>query len=201
MDTNRELVMEKRKEDAIILRHTHDFLKSSEFNKTRFATEKLIPKLVDFGFYSPEPSVADEYAKWSDNKRRVISRIIDGIDNFPLSWKWVWLDCLPLGYQEAAKRELWAIHNSLYIPLPKTTLDRVPQKSNLYQLTREFADVQMNSAPAQDGMYDVRDCPKEVQRLADDILELHEACVCELNRIEMGTGVVATRIDIARETT
>ncbi len=198
MDTNRELEMEIVKEDDIILRHTHDFLQNSSFNKKTFAEDKLVPALVKSGFYSPEPSVVNEYVKWLDSKRRVISRIIDGRDNFPLSWKWVWLSCLPDGYRKAAERELWAMHNSLYIPLPNTTLDRIPQKSNLFVLTKEFADVQMNSGPAQDGMYDVRDCPKEVQKLADDILELQEACLCELKRIEMGTGVVPSRIDIFR---
>lgn len=190
--------MEKHTEDLIIINHTRRWFSESSWDKTRFAKEKVLPALVSDGLYDPEPVLADDFQKWQDNRRRVIVKVIDGTGVFPFKWKWVWINCLPLEYRESCLRDLLALHGTLYIPLPETTDSRMPAESRIYNLTKEFSDVQMASRPAQDGSYDVRDDINETQYLADQLLELIEAAHCELRRIEMGTGIVPTRITINR---
>jgi len=183
----------KYAEDEIILRHTRRLFAETTWTQNRFINDRLLSEMARAGFIDPEPTDVDAFEKWSGNNRRNIINVFTGKTNFPLRWKWVWVNCLPDSHKIPCKKELQALTGSLYVPMPAYTSYRMPSASLLPDLIREFSEVMRDSSPAQDGYLSPEDSLESVQLYADQIADLLEASMRELINIQQGTGIMPAR--------
>ncbi|MGI0120261.1 hypothetical protein [Zooshikella sp. RANM57] len=182
-------------EDAIIIGYTALWFSESSWSVERFASELFVPALVEQGLVDDHPPVdANGYERWRRSKGIQIGRILGGKQNFPLKWKWSWIQCLPEKYQILCRKDLLALAGVLDIPLPPvSTSGTSSAKANLSGLIREFSEVIDSSAPALDGCYDHLDDKNVSIQFVNELTDLIEICISEINAVCRGTGVSGSR--------
>lgn len=203
-------------EDQLIIRATKQWFAETSWSIDRFATELLVPALT--AACPPEdPKVLDTpetYLAWKSAKGVQVGRILRGTIQFPLAWKWVWISCLPAGYQEQVRKELLAAAGVLDIPLPhlvrqsnilqgfceltnadahKFATAKTCPRANLARVLKEVSEVVASSAPAQDGEYSATDSPDAVRKYMGELEDLIEAAAAELIAVQTGTGISSPR--------
>lgn len=176
-------MLHKTLED-VLLYQTGQLIANSSMSQSSFICEVLFPALTKSGVEKPTDILtADDYLKWESAKRRQLSSIMNGHTNVPAKWALVWADCLPEPYGSAARADMLGIFGVMDISLAPLS-DRVTQRSNLPALLRETAEVLEASAEVSaDGKYDSNDCPKKLQRTADELLDVVELSLCEILKI------------------
>jgi len=183
-------------EDKIIIAHTNRLLQETPWSIERFATELLAPNLEALEL-SNETKItqADEYLRWKTAKGVQVGRILRATMNFPMSWKWAWVNALPEPYHSQCRKELLALAGVLDVPVPqiKSTKCGCATKANLADMMREFADVVASSSPAQDGIYDDNDNKADTQKYTDEIIDVIEVLHRELLAVFQGTGCISKR--------
>jgi len=183
-------------EDKIIIDHTSRLLQDTPWSIERFAIELLTPRLEALEL-SDETNItkADEYQRWKTAKGVQVGRILRATMNFPMSWKWAWVDSLPEPYHSECRKDLLALAGVLDVPVPniKSTKCGCATKSNLAEMMREFADVVASSSPAQDGVYDANDNKADTQKYTDEIIDVIEVLHRELFAVFQGTGCMSKR--------
>lgn len=210
-------------EDQIIINHTKTWLEESPWTMERFATEKLVPALekAGIGFEPKSFRNGDEYLAWKHSKAVQVAKVLRGTQNFPLSWKWSWVSCLPTEYQVEIRKEMLALAGVMDVPLPginavnqdevrpsnslngfttkaKTNLlleNGAERRSHLSKLTKEFAEVIATSAPAMDGTFNPDDCATAGAYIRE-LEDLVEAAICELAAVQEGTGLRSRRLAV-----
>lgn len=180
-------MLHKTLED-VLLHHTSQLIANSSMSQTSFICELLFPALTQSGVEKPTDILtADDYGKWESAKRRQLSSIMNGHTNVPAKWALVWAKCLPEPYGSAARSDMLAVFGVMDINL-SILAGRVTQRSNLPALLRETAEVLDASAEVcADGHYDSDDDPKQLQRTADELLDVVELCLCEMMSIHQVT--------------
>lgn len=191
--------MKSLTEDKVIIRHTRQWLETSQWSIETFATTLLIPALEDAGMAKVDrdsvESSAAAYTRWRRAESMKVGRIIRGSQPFPLAWKWVWVSCLPADVQREATRELVAMAGSLYVPIPKfCAMNPHSTRSRLDRMSQEFGELLQYAAPAHNGRYDANDCPVSIDRMMKEGVDLIEAVTAELVAICKGTGRQLPRI-------
>ncbi|MFR9656427.1 MAG: hypothetical protein SNF94_05515 [Rikenellaceae bacterium] len=183
-------------EDQIIIEHTNRWLQETPWSIERFATELLVPQLEQLELSNQKDiTTADELHRWKSAKGVQVGRIIRASMNFPMAWKWPWLNSLPEPYRSECRRDLLALAGVLDVPLPNSKQGKCGQatRANLADMMREFADVVASSAPAQDGVYDSKDDKQLTQRYIDEMVDVIEVLHRELFAVRQGTGCMSRR--------
>jgi hypothetical protein len=186
--------MERRAEDQAIIAATRDWFENSRESIESFATTLLIPALEDAGMadvdHDSVESSAAAYTRWRRAASMKVGRIIRGTQPFPLSWKWVWIGCLPPVYQLEVKRELMAMAGSLYVPIPSFGAGEQPTRAQaqLHRLAKEFGELIEHAKPSHNGYYDLNDDPRQVDRMMKEAVDLVEVVLSEVAALSRGTG-------------
>lgn len=183
-------------EDKIIIGYTNRWLQDTTWSIERFATELLVPALVQLELSNQKDiTTADELHRWKAAKGVQVGRVIRGSMNFPMAWKWPWVNALPEPYRAECRKDLLALAGVLDVPVPDLSASKVGYgtKANLADLMREFADVVSNSAPAQDGVYDREDDQAAAERYVDEMIDVMEVIQRELVAVRKGTGCSGRR--------
>lgn len=176
-------------EQEVLLNITNQWLENTVATATSFAVE-LYEKLGEDNLVKPIPATADEFSTWKNSALQRVSRILDGENPLPLSWKYYWLSCLPENIKQTALNQMLANSGYMLIALPSTQKINVKDETaKIDAISRQFADVIGESKPAMDGVYDARDKAIELQLLQDKLAELIAACYRESTVIEACTGV------------
>lgn len=177
-------------EDQIILDNTRAYLQQTAETQATFAGDKLFPALNAAGIrLAKTPKTEDDYFKQRANIQNQISRIITGAHHFPLSWKWVWVSCLPSPYRERCIHELESL-------APSTAASTQGQHTiaDIAQLSKEFGEAILSvTVIAQDGKYDHNDSPQNVTSALNELYDLRDTAQAHINAIEQGTGVAVKR--------
>ncbi|MBN8090482.1 hypothetical protein J0J26_20595 [Vibrio vulnificus] len=179
-----------KNEAEIILRHTKNWLMTSNETINSFAVDMLAPKVE-----SEAPDTAVEYENWRTNLIRRVQRYFSGSVQLPLAWKWQWLDCLPKKYQDAALKEIWALHGFLDTLPPITGVSSCD--ASLDQVLASVSEMVGCAAPAHDGVYDQHDNQEQANAMIDSLLSLAARCIDESRKIHAGTGAIGSRHNIA----
>lgn len=184
-----------RTEDQAIIAATRDWFENSRESIESFSTTLLIPALEDAGMaevdHDSVESSAAAYTRWRRAASMKVGRIIRGTQPFPLSWKWVWIGCLPQEYQLELRRELMAMAGSLYVPIPSfvAASDQPSRaKAQLHRLSQEFGELLQYAQPAHNGRYDLNDDPHAVDRMMKEAIDLVEVVLSEVAAVSRGTG-------------
>lgn len=184
-----------RTEDQAIIAATRDWFENSRESIESFSTTLLIPALEDAGMaevdHDSVESSAAAYTRWRRASSMKVGRIIRGTQPFPLSWKWVWIGCLPQEYQLELRRELMAMAGSLYVPIPSfvAASDQPSRaKAQLHRLSQEFGELLQYAQPAHNGRYDLNDDPRAVDRMMKEAIDLVEVVLSEVAAVSRGTG-------------
>lgn len=192
--------MEKQYKDEadVLLGITKKMLTSTSWCQKSFAERALIPALANAGYISPPPDAAENYSKWMGNNVRYIGNMLNEVKGvkIPLSWKWIWIQCLEDPYRSEAIRTVLSFHGSLYVPLPVTSaaIEVAAQKTSLSEVLAKASSVLNASTPAQDGTLDVNDDPGEVRQYGETLVQLIEASIQELVLLSSGTGLKPLRV-------
>lgn len=178
-------------ESEIIIRHTQDWLLTSNESVKSFALDILAPKL---GKFSPENPTVSEHENWESSVSRMVHRYLKQTHPMPLSWKWPWLECLPKKHKQAALKEIHAVHGFLDT-LPPIENGTVTEAS-FHEVLESVASMVGSAEPAHDGKYDERDSLESSNRMIDSLLGVAIKCLDEARKISAGTGAVGTRHNI-----
>lgn len=187
--------MKTRTEDRLIIDITRRWFENSRESIESFSTTHLIPALEDAGMaevdHDAVESSAAAYTRWRRAASMKVGRIIRCTQPFPLSWKWIWIGCLPQDYQLELRRELMAMAGSLYVPIP-SFVDASDQPSRadaqLHRLSQEFGELLQYAQPAHNGRYDLNDDPRAVDRMMKEAIDLVEVVLSEVAAVSRGTG-------------
>lgn len=178
-------------ESEIIIRHTKEWLLTSNETVKSLALDMLAPRLEKTA--PDNPTVADQ-ENWEASVSRMVHRYMKGTHHLPLSWKWQWLDCLPVKSRDAALKEIHAIHGFLDT-LPEIESGTVCDAS-INEVLESVASMVSTAEPAHDGKYDERDSIESSNKMIDSLLGLAAKCLDEARRINAGTGAVGSRHNI-----
>lgn len=190
--------MKCREQDSnlahIVVYHTHEFLDETKTKLPGFVMDNLLPALQTHGcVVLDEPDCADGFEKLKSRKCKQIERMIKGDSPLPASFVMAWASALPEPYGKRCTIDMAACLGTVYTPL-EIVGGPLPQpksiRSRLDEISKEFADVLQVAEPAMDGRYDSTDSEEQLQRLADELYELHAATFNELGRIHRARGVM-----------
>ena len=187
--------MGKITECQLIIAATRQWFENSSESIESFATAHLIPALEDAGMAEVDrdsvESSAAAYTRWRRAVSMRVGRVIRGHVAFPLSWKWVWVGCLPESYRVELVRKLIAMAGSLFVEIPKlsgTADSLVRSKSRLHRISEEFGELLQNATPAHDGFYDLNDDPVLVDSMMKEAMDLVEVVLSEAAAVSRATG-------------
>ncbi len=178
-------------ESEIIVRHTQNWLLTSNESVKSLALDMLAPRLKKF---APENPTVAEQDNWEASVSRMVHRYLKGTHPMPLSWKWQWLDCLPKKYRDSALKEIYAIHGFLDT-LPEIESGTACDAS-INEVLESVASMVSTAEPAHDGKYDEKDSLESSNQMIDSLLGLAAKCLDEARKINAGTGAVGTRHNI-----
>ena len=187
-------------EHSLIAKHTLAWFQESNWSKSAFACERLVPALEKAGLTGLDKlSTLHQLELWRDRSRKRVGRILAMESDFPLAWKWIWVEMMDDPYRTKCRQDLLALAGTLDTPMPQTTRERMPCPSRIGEILKQVGEAVSASGPAQDGSWDPSDDPKTTQVYADEILDVYEAVAAELQAIERGTGITPTRYQLARQ--
>jgi hypothetical protein len=160
--------------------------------RTNFVTERLLDNLIASGVWGQEPTDADAYLKWKNTKCKQVSRILNGDSPMPANFILGWIAALPSEFKTKCMNDVCGAFGTFYTPLTQYSADLNigEMKSQLADISKEFADVLQHAAPAMDGLYNKDDDKNQVQHLSNEIFELIATCYKELGAIHLATGVL-----------
>ena len=172
-------------EDQIILAATRSYLQETSDSQVTFAQNKLFPALTNAGIRLAKTiETAQDFKKDLANAKNQIGRIFNGKQEFPLKWKWVWIDCLPSPYRERCIHELSALAHST---VPSQNGEHAMADIGL--LAKESGEAIMAiTVIAADGKYDHNDSPEDIQKALNEAYDLRDTAQAHIDAIERATG-------------
>lgn len=183
--------MAARTEREIVLGHTNQWFRHSEWSVEKFGLELLAPALAAADLVDPlaEPETGAEYMRSRKAWGQRLNRIFNGTAPFPLEWKGVWLKCLPEATARDALRDCLALFEVPDLRLPSFSPAPLPSvPSHFGELMQEIGQFVAASTPAHNGRYDRNDDPVAVERMLKEGTEAVLAMISELMAIAAGTG-------------
>lgn len=160
-----------------------------------FTFEYLIPALTAAGVFhdAEQTGNTDNFLRWKQRVYKKVSRIISGEQSLPADWFIPWLSVLPNQLRDRCINST-AAALGLY-PIKQPDLDTAQRgaRASIDTLSREFADVISASRPAMDGTYSTDDSREDLQRLQDELQDLHNQVLVEIVAIAAGTGIAPAK--------
>jgi len=183
--------MSRTTEREIVLRSTHQWFATSEWNVERFAHDLLAPALVAEGLIEKALEESDGAAYLKERKAWAtrVGRIFNGTSPLPLEWKWIWIGCLPERIAADVRRECIELVGGLDIRVPRISHKQTgPVPSDLAGVLQDFGVFVAAATPAHDGCYSLRDDPEAVDLMLREGLDAVMRMISELVAAAVGTG-------------
>lgn len=160
-----------------------------------FAFDRLVPALSAAGVFHDDEQTTntDDYLRWKQRVFKRISRILSGEQAMPTDWFIPWMSVLPSKLKESCLNRTAAALGIYPIKLPTFDTAECGARAGIDVLSHEFADVISASRPAMDGAYSADDNHGDLQRLQNELYDLHNRVLAEIVAIAASTGVTPAK--------